>query len=67
MSTAPVFDNQQLEKQNFELRKLNRILRRQVEVLERQNKLYERIHAMDSETLKELSGKPRKRRQREVN
>ena len=69
MSTATIpHDTQHLERQNFELRKLNRILRRQVEVLEEQNRVYRELHRFDSKSLRELiSGRGRKRRQREVN
>jgi hypothetical protein len=66
MSTATIPPDS-LAEQNIQLRKLNRILRRQVELLARQNKLYESIHAMDSATLQERNGKPRKRRPRELN
>ena len=69
MSTAPVaLSSEYLLRVNLELRKLVRILKDQNRVLLQQNRTYEELHKFDSKTLRELSsGKPRKRRTRELN
>jgi hypothetical protein len=67
MSTAPVLDNDQLLRVNFELRKLVRILKKQNQVLLQQNRAYERLQKFDRDNLREISLGKRRQRRRKVN